>query len=217
MHLHKVHIDEEGLVRLGRLIEEFQCRFLDVAVEVRNADDAFLAIDHGCVDVLAVDLEILCYRAARVARQRALGHLLEHFPQLRVHVGEPSRIAICVGVEVIEADVFHLVIALGVRQRVVRLAEMPFAGEVGLIAALLEHRRQRPFRCRQPTALALERDGGHAAAVRECDPSALRRGRACSSAGHRRKRRSFHRPPTYRCLASAYLDLRHRHKGLRSP
>ena len=67
----------------------------------------------------------------------------------------------------IEAAIPHLVVAVRVRQRVVGLAEMPFAGEEGLVAGGLEHRRQRPLRRRQPAGLALEGHGGHAAAVRD--------------------------------------------------
>src|SRR6185436_6097441 len=44
-------------------------------------------------------------------------------------------------------------------------AKMPFAGEVGLIAALLQHRGERPFRRRQPAALALESYGSHPASI----------------------------------------------------
>src|SRR5689334_22130771 len=42
---------------------------------------------------------------------------------------------------------------------------MPLAGEEGLVAAGFENRSQRPFCRRQPSALALERHGGHAAAI----------------------------------------------------
>src|SRR6187401_2380181 len=42
---------------------------------------------------------------------------------------------------------------------------MPFAGEVGLIPALLQHRSKRPLRRRQATPLSLESHRGHAAAV----------------------------------------------------
>ena len=42
---------------------------------------------------------------------------------------------------------------------------MPFAGEEGVVAAGLQDRGQRPFRRRQAAALALERDGRHAAAI----------------------------------------------------
>ena len=76
----------------------------------------------------------------------------------------------------IEAAHPHLVVAVRDRQRVVGLAEMPFAGEEGLVAGGLEHRRQRPLRRRQPAGLALEGHGGHAAAVR--DASGLHGGAA---------------------------------------
>ncbi len=166
--------------RLGRVVEELQRRRFDIAVEERDADHAFLAVDHRRVDVLAVDLEHLDRRLAGVARHRALGDLLEHLAQGRVHVREPGRIAVGVGVEVVEPGVLHHVVALGVRQRVVRLAEVPLAGEIGLVAALLQHRGERPFRRRQAAALALEGDGGHAAAVR--DAPGLHRGAAGGAA-----------------------------------
>ena len=92
------------------------------------------------------------------------------------HVGKPGRIAIGVGVEMIEAAILHLVVALRIRQRVIGLAEMPLAGEEGLVAAGLQHRGQRPFRGRQATAFALEGHGRHAAAVR--DAAGLHRGAA---------------------------------------
>ena len=60
----------------------------------------------------------------------------------------------------------HDVIALGIGQRVVGLAQMPLAGEVGLVARLLENGAQGPFRLRQSAALALEGHRRHAAAVR---------------------------------------------------
>ena len=163
VHLHEVDAHEERLVGLGRAVEIVERRLLDVLVEEGDADDALV----GRVDVLAVDLEVLPRRLARVARQRALGHLREHRAQLRAHVGEPGRVGIGVGVEVVEADVLHLVVALGVGQRVVGLAEVPLAGEEGLVARRLQHRRQGPLRRRQAAALALEGHGGHAAAVRD--------------------------------------------------
>ena len=42
---------------------------------------------------------------------------------------------------------------------------MPFAGEIGVVVGLLQHRAERPFRMRKSATLALEGDGGHAAAV----------------------------------------------------
>ena len=42
VHLHEVDVDEERLVRrLGRLVEELECRLLDVTVEERDTNDAF--------------------------------------------------------------------------------------------------------------------------------------------------------------------------------
>src|SRR5215468_11149364 len=43
---------------------------------------------------------------------------------------------------------------------------MPLTREKRLVASLFEDRRQGPFRFRQSTRLALEGNGGHAAAVR---------------------------------------------------
>ena len=72
------------------------------------------------------------------------------------HIGEPGRIGVGVGVEVVEAGILHLVVALRVGQRVVGFAQVPLAGEEGFVAARLEHRGQCPFRRRQSAALALE-------------------------------------------------------------
>ena len=55
----KFTLMKNGLSRLGCGVQEFQRGFLNVAVEEGNADHAFLAIDHRCVHVLPVDLEIL--------------------------------------------------------------------------------------------------------------------------------------------------------------
>jgi hypothetical protein len=163
VHLHEVDAHEERLGGLGRLVEILERGLLDIGVEEGDADHALV----GRVDILAVDLEVLLGGLARLARERALGHPLEHLAQLRVHVREPVRVGIGVGVEVIEADVFHLVVALGVGQRVVGFAEMPFAGEEGPVAPGLEHRGERPLGRRQAAALALEGHGRHAAAVRD--------------------------------------------------
>ena len=163
VHLHEVDAHEERLAGLGRPVEVLERRLLDVLVEERDADDAL----RRRVDVLAVDLELLARRLPRVAGQSALGHLREHRAQLRGHVGEPGRVRVRVGVEMIEAGVLHLVVALGVGQRVVGLAQMPLAGEEGLVARRLQDRRQRPLLLRQPAALPLEGHRGHAAAVRD--------------------------------------------------
>ena len=194
---------KNGLSDFAAVVEELERRLLDVAVEEGNADDAFLAVDHGRVDVLAVDLEVFRRRLAGLAGQRALGHLLEHRAQLRIHVGEPGRVGVGVGVEVIEAAVLHHVVALGVGQRVVGLAEVPLAGEVGLVAALLQHRGQRPFRRRQSAALALEGHGGHAAAVR--DAPGLHRGAARRAARLGVEREEGH------ALVRHPVDVRRRH------
>ncbi len=168
MHFHEVDAHEERLVRrLRRLVEIVERGLLDIAVEERNADHALAAVDDRGVDILAVDLEIFSCRPTSVARQRALGHALERGAQLRRHVGEPGRIGIGVGVQVVEADIPHLVVAVCSGICVVRFAEVPLAGEEGLVAAGLEHGCQRPFRRRQPAWLTLEGHSGHPAAVRK--------------------------------------------------
>ena len=202
----KLMLMKNGLVGLGMRVEIVERGLLDIFVEERNADDALVRR----VDVLAVDLEVLLRRLAGIAGQRALGHLAEHRAQLRVHVREPGRIGVGVGVEMIEPAILHLVVALRVRQRVVGLAEMPFAGEERLVAAGLQHRGQRPFRRRQAAALALERHRRHAAAVR--DAAGLHRraaGRAARLA-RRRTRTACLRPPCDRGSASACRDSRRR-------
>ena len=203
VHLHEVDAHEDRLARIRIAIEIVERRLFDVAVEERNADDAFAAVDDGRVDVLTVDLEFLTRRLARIARQRALGHPLEHRAQLRVHVREPGRVGVGVGIEVIEAAILHLVVALRIRQRVVGLAEMPFAGEEGLVAAGLEHRSQRPLRRRKTAALALEGHGRHAAAVR--DAAGLHRRAAGRAARLRIEREERH------ALGRETVDVRRRH------
>ena len=80
----------------------------------------------------------------------------------------------------IEAAILHLVVALRVGQRVIRLPKVPLAGEEGAVARLLEHRAQGPLGRRQAAALALERHRCHAAAVRY--PPGLHRGPARGAA-----------------------------------
>src|SRR5215471_15692130 len=67
----------------------------------------------------------------------------------------------------IEEAILHHVETVGVRQRVIRLAQVPFSGEIGFVTALLKHRRERPLRLWQAAALTLESHGGHAAAIRK--------------------------------------------------
>ena len=100
VHLHEVDAHEERLVGFGRLVEILKRRLLDILVEERNPDHALF----GRVDILAVDLEFFDRLFPCFAGERTLGHLVEHRAQLRVHVGEPGRVAIGVGIEVIEAD-----------------------------------------------------------------------------------------------------------------
>src|ERR1700730_4332311 len=76
----------------------------------------------------------------------------KHGPQFGIHVRKPGGIAIRIGIQVIEAGIFHFVVALRIGKRIVGLAEMPFSGEERLVSAGLEHRRQRPFGRRQASA-----------------------------------------------------------------
>ncbi|MNV42930.1 hypothetical protein D3C71_1346300 [compost metagenome] len=163
--LHEVDVHEEGLFGLGVAIQVVQRGLFHVAVKERNADHAFLAVHDGRVHILPIDLEFFARLFAGVARQRAARDLLEHGAQFWIHVGEPGGIRIGVGVKVIQARVLHFVIALGVGQRIVRFAQVPLAGEECLVATGFQYRGQRPFLCRQAAALALERNGRHAAAV----------------------------------------------------
>jgi hypothetical protein len=142
-------------------VKIFQRRFLDVFVEERNADDAFLRR----IDILAVDLEIFMRLLAGFAGEHALGHPVEHRPHIGGHGGEPLRVAVSVGIEVIKTHSLHLIVALGIRQRIIRFAKMPLACEESLVARLLQYRTECPFRGRQPTALSLKGDSGHATAV----------------------------------------------------
>src|SRR3546814_516161 len=156
MHLHEIYVDIEGSIRLCRLLEKLQRSPFDIAVEIGNADHALVRR----IDVLAVDLEILGDLTPGGAGERALRHLLEHRPQLRVHVGKPGVVRIGVGVEVVETDVLHDVVAVGVRQGVVGLAKVPLAGEIGVVTGFLQDRRQGPLGSRQTATLALESHGG---------------------------------------------------------
>ena len=190
VHLHEVDAHEDRLGRIRIAVEVVDRRLFDITVEERNADHAL----RGRIDILPVDLEVLASQLPGIARHRALGHPCEHRTQLRRHIREPTFVSISVSVEMIEPAIPHLVIALRIGQRVVGLAEMPLAGEEGLVAAGLEHGGQRPFLLRQAAALALEGHGGHAAAVR--DTSGLHcgaAGRAARLRIERKERHSFRR------------------------
>ena len=63
---------------------------LDITVEERDADDAFLAVDDRRIDILAVDLEILLDGLAGVAQQPSLVTFSKHCPQRGIHVREPG-------------------------------------------------------------------------------------------------------------------------------
>lgn len=60
--------------------------------------------------ILELSLSALPSSAPLVTRAK-------HGAQLRAHVGEPGGIGVRVGVEGIETDVLHLVVALGIRSR----------------------------------------------------------------------------------------------------
>src|SRR5215510_1695562 len=67
----------------------------------------------------------------------------------------------------IEEAILHHVETMGVRQGVIRLAQVPFSREIRFVAAGLEHRSQRPLRFWQAATLTLESNGSHAAAIRK--------------------------------------------------
>ena len=118
VHLHEVDAHEERLAGLGGLVEIVDRSLLDVFIEKGNPDQLLI---RG-IDVLAVDFELLDSRPARCTRQRALGHPGEHLAQFVGMAGKPLRIGVGVGVEVIEANILHFVVALRGRQRIVGLA-----------------------------------------------------------------------------------------------
>lgn len=152
VHLHEVDVHEERLFGVLDGIEIIERGLLHVFVVERDADDALV----WAVDVLPVDLELFLGLFARIAGKRALGHLRVHVAQFRVHFREPFGIGVSVGVEVVEATVFHHVIAISVGKRVVGFTQVPLAGEEGLVAGGLEHGGQGPFCCWKPAALALK-------------------------------------------------------------
>ena len=165
MHLHEVDAHEERLRRLARCGRDTRATPSRRTHQRTECRPRPLPLMTGVFDVLTVDLEILFRRLSRVARHCALGHALEHGAQLGIHIRKPGRIGVSIGIEVIKARVLHLVVALRVGQRIVGFAKMPLAREERLVAAGLEHRSERPFRCRQAAALALEGHGRHAAAI----------------------------------------------------
>ncbi|MNS01820.1 hypothetical protein D3C72_331110 [compost metagenome] len=165
VHFHEVDVDEERFVGLRRRVEKFQRGFFHVVVKERNTDDTGFSVHHRRVDVLSIDLEFLHRLFTGLGGKRALGHFGKHGAGFFIHVREPGRVGVGVGIEVIQADVFHHVVTLGIWQGVVGFAQMPFAGEIGLIATGFQHRGQCPFSRRQTTALTLEGHRGHAAAV----------------------------------------------------
>ena len=186
VHLHEVDAHEEGLAGLRRAVEIVDRGLLDVLVEERDADHALL----GRVLVFAVDVPIVVAFSPALPDSAPVVTFWNMARSSGLMLGVPLRIAVGVGVEVVQQRVLHLVIALRVGQRVVRLAQVPLAREEGLVAPLLEHRRQRPLGCRQPAALALERHGGHAAAVR--DAPGLHRRPPGSAAGLTVEREEAH-------------------------
>ena len=124
-------------------------------------------VDVQLRDVACVDLRDLARRLARHALEDSSGDLLEEGAHLRAHGLMPTIHRIGVRVEVVEEGVLHLVIAMRDRQGIVRFPQMPLAGEVCVVAALLQHRGQGPFGRGQATTLTLKRHRRHAAPVRE--------------------------------------------------
>ncbi len=161
MHLHEVDAHEERFASRCGLIEVLGRCLFDILIEEGDADDTLL----GGVDVLSIDLEVLARGLPRISRQCTLGYPLKHCAKLRVHIGEPGRIAVRVGIEMIQPAVSHFVEALRVGQRVVGFAQVPLAGEEGVVPSGLQHGSQSPLRCRKSTALPLEGHRCHSASV----------------------------------------------------
>ena len=200
MHLHEVDVDEERRVRLlGSFFQELEPRFFDVAIEIGNTNHALVRR----VDVLAVDLEVLCRLFTGLARERPLCDLREHLAQVLRHVREPSRIGISVGVEVVKTDVFHHVIALGIWQRVVRFTKVPLAGEIGVVATGFQNRRQCPLGSGKAATLALEGHRRHAGPVG--NTACLHGGTSRRAAGLGVEMREHH------AVVSQLVDVRRRH------
>jgi hypothetical protein len=81
----------------------------------------------GVFTYSTIDLEVFGRGPAGIAGQGSPSHLGEQGSQFWVHVREPFRVGLSVGIEVVEASVFHLIVAPRVGQRVVGLSEIPFA------------------------------------------------------------------------------------------
>ena len=113
--LHKVDAHEERFGRFCVCFEIVQRGLLDVAVEEWDPDHALFAINDRGIHILAVNFELFLRRFARLAGERAAGDTGKHFTQLRIHIREPGRVGIGIGVQVVEADVFHFVVALSIR------------------------------------------------------------------------------------------------------
>ena len=131
----KLTLMKNGLPALARPVEIVGRRLFHIGIEEWNADDALV----GRIHVFAVDLELFASLFAGISGQRALGYLFEHGTQLRWHVWKPVRIGVGVGVEMIEEAVLHFIVALGVGERVVGFAQVPFAGEEGFVAGGFKH------------------------------------------------------------------------------
>ena len=166
--------------------------FFHVAVEERDADHALFRR----VDVLTVDFEVLLGLLSRPCPTAPRWSPSGTWPAVSGSMsGNQVGSAIGVGVEVVEADVLHLVVALRVGQRVVVLAQVPLAGEVGLVAALLEHRGKGPFRGRAGRRPGPGRPRWSCRCGWGCGRSASPRGPGCNSAEHKTKTASSRRPP----------------------
>ncbi len=198
VNLCEVDAHEEWLARLRHLVEVFEGRLLDVFVEERDADHALL----GRVDVLAVDLEILGGFPARLPRQHANRHLVEHRAQFFRHRGKPGGVAISVGVEVVEKNVPHLVVTLGDWHSVVGLAEMPLPREEGLVPRRFSRLTQGSTLRQVSRRLVPGTRRWSCRCDSGCDQFGQPHGPACSLAAHRRKKTSC--PPPTACRGWAW-------------
>ncbi len=134
MYFHEVYADKERCIGFLGFLKKREPGLLDIGIKEGDADNTLIRR----VDVFPVDLEVLDGLFSRLAGERAFRDFLEHLSQFRVHRREPVRIAIGVRIKVIQENMLHLVITLRVRQRIVGFPQVPFPGEIGLVARLLE-------------------------------------------------------------------------------
>ena len=79
----KLTLMKKGCPASWRVVEEFDRGLLDIAVEERDADDAFLAVDRGVSTYWPLILKSSVAGLAGLAGQRAFRHLLEHRAEFR--------------------------------------------------------------------------------------------------------------------------------------